>query len=459
MSCGRDRTLQLFQSTSEKLILLQTILDHVASVNNVVFSNESTLLSASSDRTICVRTLAVGTDQSYALVVTRIIALKASPITLAVVPNHSDIVVISTMDRQIHKYDIISGRSIHAFKASDTPGGDSVILGSLSAQNVGGGSAGDPNTCVLLGVSSSDRSIRIYDYDTGLMLAKEHGQTVVSSIGFAQRTSEIGCATNSVVSTGLDGTVMIWDLAIRSQQLNGSCEISTRTQNIDPLASPISIQPLRRILSKAELSGFQHSSERAGDSISPTKSRSPSRLHKKTSRYNMVNTPKVAVQPRATHKALRPSLAASSDHRQAPQDRSPTPPSPKMTIITNTRRSSLDGRHRVKSTGNQPSNLNLAAEHICTSLRLYRKRLSSSTGSLKPHTAQELERELKLTIHAIDEQTRRSQVANGMITGDLLDEYLARMIDERLAIKAKSVDAQDVSAETKIADEASPPKG
>lgn len=440
MSCGRDRTVQLFQKVGEKLLLLQTILDHVASVNNVMFLNESTLLSSSSDRTICVRTIAFRAGQSIAFLPTRVIALKASPTTLSIMPDHPNTIVISTMDRQIHKYDVNLGRFTHSFKASDPVSGDSVVLSSLSAQKI---KSGGSQVRLLLGVSSTDRSIRIYDYDTGSMLVKEHGQTVVSSIALVQKAGESGCPFNLVISTGLDGTVMIWHLLVRSNDSNGINETFNRRENIDNWKSVASAQPLRRILSKSEISNFQRSLENGGDSPTPIRSQSPSRLHKKTSRYSIANPAKLATTLYPVKHTLPSSFITNSNRRKVPRDRSPTPPSPIFNIASKPTRPSLDGRHRTKSTGNL-NELNTSAEQICTSLRALRKQLDSSIENLKRQTAEDLERELNLTLRAMSEKTKRTQVAKKIIGGDFLDEYLARMIDERLALKAKSEEAANV---------------
>lgn len=438
MSCGRDRTLQLFQKAGEKLLLLQTILDHVASVNNVMFLNGSTLLSSSSDRTICIRTMAFRADQSIAFLPTRVIALKASPVTLSVMPSHPNTIVISTMDRQIHKYDVNLGRFTHSFKASDPASGDSMILSSISTQNI---KVDDSQVHLLLGVSSTDRSIRIYDYDTGSVLAKEHGQTVVSSIDLVQKIDESGCPFNFVISTGLDGTVMIWDLVIRSNYPIGNGEALNRRENIDPWKSPASAQPLRQILSKSEISDIQRFLDNRGDSPTSIRSQSPSRLRKKASRYSLANSTKLATTPHLAKHTLPSSSMTISNRWKVPRDRSPTPLSPVFNIASKPKRPFLDGRHRTKSTGNL-NDLNTSAEHICMSLRALRKQL---TKGLTQHMAEDLERELNLTLRAMSEKTKRTQAANEVIGGELLDEYLARMIDERLALKAKTEEAAELS--------------
>ena len=444
VSCGKDKTLQLFQKAGGKLLLFQTILDHAASVNNVMFLNDF-LLSSSSDRTICINTMAFRADHSIAFLPTRVIALKSSPVALSVEPDRPEVFIVSTMDKYIHEYDVFSGRSIHNFKPMDPNSGDSLILSSLSAQSIGN----DGNKVrVLLGVSSSDRSIRIYDYDSGLMLAKEHGQMVVSSIAFAQNRNESGIPTNFVVSTGLDGTVMIWELAAPWQQLNRKNEALQRCENIDLLKTPLLDQPTRRILSKSEISNFHPYSETV-DTPARTRNQSPSRLRKKTSRYSIPKITKSATTSLPAKQSLTTSSAIGSSHHKLARDRSQTPPSPSVTIASNSTRLSLDKRHHPKSTGNSKS-LNASAKQVCTSIRTLRKQLASSSESLEPHTAEQLELELNLTIRAMGEKTIRNQAANEMFAGDLLDEYLARMIDERLAHKAKPEDAVSMGGEAKV---------
>lgn len=456
VSCGRDRSLQLFQKAEMGLVLLQTILDHVAAVNSVIFLNESTLISSSSDRTICVRTMALRPDQSIAFLPTRVIVLKASPVTLSVMPNQTNIIVVSTMDRQIHKFDINSGRCTHSFKASDPAGADSVILSTLSAHKI---NSGDAHARVLLGVSSTDRSIRIYDYDTGSMLAKEHGQTVVSSIAVAQEPGTNGSSSNLVISTGLDGTVMIWDLAMRSPLLNGHSETLNRPDNVDPSKSPVPTQPLRRILSKSELCDFQRALDAGDDSPTPTRSQSSIRLRKKTSRHNIINTTKFTPPLPLKHSLASSPTTGSSRHRTG-RDRSPTPPSPQITKLSSLKRPSLDERNRTRSTGIL-TEINRNAEKISQSLRSLRLQLTSTAESLKPNTAEELERELDLTFRAMgDKRMRKNQAAKEMTAGDMLDDYLARMIDERLALKVKNGDVNTntiMNARAEQVNETGPP--
>lgn len=195
----------------------------------------------------------------------------------------------------------------------------------------------------------------------------------------------------------------------------------------------------------------------AGDeSPTPTRSQSSTRLRKKTSRHNIINTTKFTLPLPVKH-----SLTSSptTGHRMY-GDRSPTPPSPKSTNISASKRSSLNARNRTRSTGNL-TEVNKNAEKISQSLRSLRLQLTSTAESLKPNTAEELERELDLTFRAMGDKTvRRNQAAKEMIAGDLLDDYLARMIDERLALNVKTADVNTstiMNARAEQINEAEPP--
>ena len=79
-------------------------------------------------------------------------------------------------------------------------------------------------------------------------------------------------------------------------------------------------------------------------------------------------------------------------------------------------------------------------------MQTLRKRIASSaTEKLNLGTAQELENELKLTLSVLSERNRTSYVGSETMAGDLLDVYLAKMIDERLALKEKSEAGMDVN--------------
>ena len=144
--------------------------------------------------------------------------LKASPVSFTSVPTEPNSVMVSTMDRQIQRYDISSGRLLHSFKASDPRSGDSVIMNSLVVHKCDEASG----SRILLGVSSTDKSLRVHDYDSGSLLTREYGQIAVSAIELIQESTGNNLSRKSLISCGLDGTIMIWALSSHPRRYSGS---------------------------------------------------------------------------------------------------------------------------------------------------------------------------------------------------------------------------------------------
>ena len=390
-------------------------------------------------------------DGSLAYIPVRVVNLKASPISFAVLVNEPNAVVVSTMDRQIHRYDMSTGRPLHSFKASDPASGDSVIMSSLEVHKLDHGS----DQQVLLGVSSTDKSIRVHDCESGSLLAKEHGQLAVSAIKLIQEPTNNGSLCSHIISCGLDGTIMTWELSSQGKRTSGSNGFPNGANDAE---SPTKLngtptQPLRRILSKAEISDFQRSLESDGDTISPiSRAPSPSRIRRKTSRFSLAATPKLT--PPSLSSGLNSPMSPSrgNSDRRCSLDHSPPGSTPQNKRNSKSKRPTLDDRRRSKSITNL-NNLNDSAEQLCQALQNFRKRIASAASAkLNPSTAQELEAELKLTIGALSEKRRNNYVGSATMAGDLLDVYLAKMIDERLALKAES---EQMEQKTKEAAEVS----
>lgn len=386
----------------------------------------SNLLSISSDRTIIVRRLAHGGQGSLAYILVRVITLKACPISFAHVPDEPKVVVVSMMDRQIQRYDVSSGRLLHSFKAS--AGCETVMIGSLEIQTVG--EIGN-QIRLLTGVSSTDKSIRIHDYSSGSMLTREHGQNAVSAIKLIQGLRDGGLSRNTLISCGLDSTIMIYDLSMPKNPINTPRDSSGVTRSLSTKSS----QPLRRILSKHDISSFQKSLEAESDLISPIRSTSPSRVRRKASRNSM---PGIAEYSAPTPTIRNACVSPAKGPLDRKSSQSSTGSSPQNTGHSKAKRPSLDDRRRSKSAANL-NDLDDAAEQICKSLRFFRKRITSAAmGKIDAQTARELESELNLTTRTLGERARESKGESEKITSELLDVYLAKMIDERLALKAKS---------------------
>ena len=152
-SCGRDRNLQLFQLESGVLSHLQTMDDdHAASVSSVMFLDHgSTLISASADRTVVIRTIA-SVKERIAAIPVKVLTLKSSPLAFAPMPREPEKVVISTMDRQILCFNMRTGQFIQGYKASDAACRESVTVSSMVVQTLDGGTIQAP---VIFGCVSS----------------------------------------------------------------------------------------------------------------------------------------------------------------------------------------------------------------------------------------------------------------------------------------------------------------
>ncbi|KAL2372379.1 hypothetical protein RJ035_004708 [Blastomyces gilchristii] len=437
-TCGRDRMVQLFKIAHNSLDLIQTMDEHVGAVGRLLLLNDGErLLSCSSDRTVIVRdrmTRETDGDTTIAFSLSRVLTLKASPVSMALYPDGEDTLILSTIDRHIHRFDIPSGRQIHSFKASDPETNDTVVVSSLMANC----EIPEQSPPLLVGVSTTDKSIRVYDFEKDVLLTREFGHTEgVSDIVLLETKSEDTNAKGkkTLISTGLDGIIMIWNLSILQQQpVQETQQIApVRAEDVTPAKELTAVKPpLRRILSKTELAGYQRL-DGYSSSPTPVREQSPPRVRKKTSRYTIspsiskigYNSPTISTPP------LPPPRRSSVMMPDYKSRRSPSPPSPKpqpsKTLSvkksnSSLRRPSYDLRSRTKSNGNTINNpstpspahtsefgsLNMSTEQVCRTLRAYRKKLNGSTDHL--HAATELERELDLTVRALGERSKRIQV-------------------------------------------------
>jgi hypothetical protein len=380
------------------------------------------LLSCSADRTVIIRERVARDGDGGAMiafVLSKVITLKASPISMTPTPDDPDTLILSTIDRQIHKFDVPSGRHIHSFKASDPDTNDTVVMSSLTLSCEAPGQS--PR--ILLGVSTTDKSIRVYDLERETLLTREFGHTEgVSDVMLLEnRTSDSKTVTKrTLISTGLDGIIMIWDLSVQQQQLQELSQLNIREEDATPVKELIAVKPpLRRILSRTELAGFQRLDNFMTTPIPVGEpQQSPPRIRKKVSRYTLAppinsngNPPNGDSTPHSLSVNRR---SPTSSLLSEAGDRTPSPPSPKSKVISGLniniagghRRPSLDFRPRPKVSGaSEFGSLNMSTEQVCRTLRAYRKKLNSTTEY--PRVAKELERELDHTIRALGERAKR----------------------------------------------------
>lgn len=207
--------------------------------------------------------------------------------------DQDDLLLVSTIDRHVHKYDLRNGQAVTSFRSSDSEGGDAVVLSSLVHISR---SYGSP---LIAGVSSTDKSIRIYD-ESGTLVARDWGHTEgVTDIALVKAVSDADDESRqqSLVTVAVDGTIFVWALNFKApnrQDMSKSMDLlgpSTPT-NTDLLATK---PPLRRVFSQSELARFQRSPTDE-DATTPTGNRSP-KLRKRVSKFSLAQTPKLDPSP------------------------------------------------------------------------------------------------------------------------------------------------------------------
>lgn len=441
-SSSRDRTIQLFRRVFNKWELVQTLDEHTAGVCGLFFAeNGEKLISCGMDRTIHIRQIvkkeAAGGDVLAAVPV-RIITLKAAPVSMtpclgAQVGN----LVVSLLDRTVATYEIASGRLVNSFRATDYDGADAVALDSL-AMGTPGTLSGRPCT-ILAGVSTTDKSVRIYDWNTGSFLDREWGHsTSVSGVALLENTNS---SSRILISTGLDGTIMMWDIASNTTDLYPHPQSESNDGTRDetpPKESTTSRQPLRKVLPKAELAEFQ----RASPMAAPAGRSSPPRVvRRKTSKHSLANqNPTLSIPPVPAMSSKHfASASDDSGRRTSPRNRSRSPSSPQTREVRRPSTASVDVRGRGKSSSSGISefgSLSMATEQACRTLRAYRKKLLS-TETFDEESLKELDQELRLTSVALGDRSQKSKSISETVLAGLLDQYsdrLVSMFDEKLRL-------------------------
>lgn len=425
VSSGRDRTAQLFYKTPEGLFEHFQTLEFPARVVQVLLPSDNKLLTCSLDRTLQVHDLVTkeGDPELMAAITARTIPLKASPASMAM-GHDAKTAMVSLLDRSISVCDIVSGRQLNSFKCTDEGGIESVVLDSLVV-----GQSNQKDSVFLLAVSNTDKSVRLYDAQTGLFVDREWGHTEsISGVTLVDEDE----SNQKLVSVGSDGTLMVWSMDPPESPAGSSSRDPSPVKDMSACNQP----PLRRVLSKAELAEFQKLSPASGR-------RSPPRtIRKKTSRYALTSstfkTPVQVTQASPSGSGIAedtPCRRTSSGSRSG----SP-PPSPKAKV---SRRPSMP----VLSTSSTSSmrkrsgfgTINMATEQACRTLRAYRKKLASSEP-ISQELLAELDQELRLTAATLGDRAIRSKAMNETLLSGLLDQYserLVTMLDEKLRLSRR----------------------
>ncbi|CAM1504806.1 Fc.00g023970.m01.CDS01 [Cosmosporella sp. VM-42] len=421
-SCGRDRTTQLFHRSAGGSIEHFQTLEFNAKVVQVIIPSDDKVLTCSLDRTLQIHDIITreGDPDVLAAIPSRVISLKASPTSMVMGPYEKTIFV-STLDRSVYQYDLSTGRQLSYFKCMDESGAESAVLDSLSL-----GQWLPKDQDFLLGTSNTDKSIRLYDAQTGNFLDREWGHTEAIN-GVCLVDDDDG--SRKVVSVGSDGTIMIWVLDL-SDPPPGSM-----SRDPSPVKEGVSGRPpLRRVLSKAELAEFQRPSTASGR-------RSPPRtLQRRTSRFNLAASIKTPTALFPTSPSSSTIMEGTPSRKLSTDSRATSPPiSPKSTVRRRPSLPALGTTARKKSSSSNLrgfGSLNMATEQTCRTLRAYRKKLSSAEP-IGQDVLSELDQELRLTAAALGDRAIRSKAMNETVLSGLLDQYSERLVtllDEKLRL-------------------------
>ncbi|OQV04469.1 WD domain-containing protein [Cladophialophora immunda] len=331
-TCSRDRMIQLFHVNSDSFELLQTMDDHVGSVNQVMFiQNGEKLLSCSTDRSLVIRERMLRQPhgvKAVAYLATKVLTLKGTPLSMAMASGNT--LIVSTMDRRVTNVDISTGTLLESFKVGDAETDDTVFLNSMVCSSIPDN--GDQK--MLIGYCSMDKSIRVYNERNFTLLARESGHTEgVSDIALLEQPNNSSPGSRcTVISTGLDGTIMIWSISkiapllltpsISQGQAGGLGLVADETEVAKP--TPSSLPPLRKVLTKSDITELLGANGQA--SPSTPRSLSPVRLQRKTSRLALATSLEDLEETPSRKTGFPTEHSDSPSGEKAEMRRSPSPP-------------------------------------------------------------------------------------------------------------------------------------
>ncbi|RPA86214.1 WD40 repeat-like protein [Ascobolus immersus RN42] len=457
VTCGRDRAVQVFTKVAGSWTLAQTLEDHTACVGQVLLLDGcNKLISCSTDRTIVMRDLVRREGiPSIAYVPSRIQNLKTSPIHMTPISDDSSTLYVATIDKQIQKYDVETGKTLQSFRAADD-NGEAVVMDALV---LGKDRQMASRPRFIAGIATSDKSIRLYDMN-GTLIDKEWGHTEgVTDIVLLENDDD---ANSILISTGTDGTIMFWEF-IQKPAKRSDSDSEDGAPKPTPKEVTASRAPIRRVLSKQELLDGgasprtpigtplpkEEGKDYLGGASTPVNGRSPPRtLKKKTSAMSIkgkssrvsnigFGTP----TPVQSDKNVQMgggigSLAPEIGIRRSSRNKTSTPPEdippipPRKSSYTNDTQSTRSIKSTRKDREDPNLTLDALAGNLSRNLRAFRKKVENSQDTPRSDVLRDLEKELGLTRQVLTNGgTPKKDPAQDGIVAQLLDQYSDRLLD------------------------------
>lgn len=415
-TCGRDRFVQFLRHTSSGLELLQTLDEHVSAVSQVIFSKDGeTLVSSSSDRNIIIRhAVRPSMDASPVFIKTRSIALKTTPMSMAFDTSRDNLLLLSSADRHLQTYDILTCNLLTDFKAFDADGTETAGLNAITS------CSRSEDITLVAGVSNTDKSVRVYD-DSGRLLACEYGHADgISSIALV-KCGQTSDQTVSLVTVAVDGTVFLWSVSIGPE----SSTTGSQKSSSPNVVAHGPVTPLRRVLSSTEIARLQ--SLRISQSESPSSAagadESPSLARaRRPSKLSTSQTPNGNDSSATSRRALQahvlpiPTSTPNRNSRQSPSPvrrfNSEIGTSPSRSRSRPGLGLQLNGGHKldhrpeldVKAVADDESESTCdsrSIDRICHDLEAFRNQYKNNGTALQRGEVKKLEEGLRATLAVI----------------------------------------------------------
>ncbi|ABN66801.2 predicted protein [Scheffersomyces stipitis CBS 6054] len=252
-SIARDRMIQFFyKKPGTNWDILQTIPIHNGNLLKIQYHN-SRIYVCSSDRTISIHKLEV-VESELRVFQEKILSMKCSPITLKIV---DDDLIVSTNDKTLSIYSVSQGFELsRTLKLVNGKNNESLLVENIIVFKN------------LLITSSTDKSLRVFNYHTGRPMSVAWGHSdVILSLELS--------SNEDLISIGKDGCLFTWKINESTATKNNTYKEDTtykEESNVIPMYANVTrkilpISPIKINAPKIETCTKEAPSPR--NSISP----------------------------------------------------------------------------------------------------------------------------------------------------------------------------------------------